>query len=185
MNINQLMEQALERAGGNKILAEVLVKLVNGLITPIEDPLYDWQIKKLSEVKALIEQKDSLGYTWRTLPDVIRTRQFEAPLKQCALAWGTRKVPGNEEPSPLALLVWVTRGEDGGIQPAIGAQFYYMQARQNQPARWFVPDGFGLDPVAADAMVYFLNSLNGASKTSVNRVGVDLDDEPQEENNEP
>lgn len=158
----------------NRTLAELLTKIVGQLITPIEDPLYDWQIVSLVDVRKAVEARDAHGQIWRTVPDVIRTRNFEAPIAQCALAYGSRLAMGNTEPTPLALLVWATKGDDGRPAPVIGASFYYSS--QNVPGRWFTRDT--VDARTADAICAYLNGTSGVTRPS-SVEGINLDDEEE------
>ena len=169
---DSLIEQALERTEGNRVLAEALVKIAAGFLTPINDPLHDFQIKKMLDIKDAVETKDAYGQVWRTVPEVIETRQFVAPAKQCVLAWGTRMVPGQANPTPVAVLAWITRTEEG-ITPVIGAHFYFAGADNNVRPRWFTRDV--VDVHTRDAVEYYLNSLTGATTGAGDRVGVDLD----------
>lgn len=174
-----IIEQATERAGGNAVLGALLAGVVSQFITPLDDPLYDWQIVRLTDVKKAIETKDAHGNVWRSLPDMIRTREFEAKINQCALAWGHRMSSGAQEPTPLAVLVWATRDVNGNLVPKIAASFYYAQSGPNAN-RWFARQG-DCDVRVSDAIVAYLNSLNATPSGSAgNVIGVDLDDESEE-----
>ena len=170
-----VLEQALERTNGNRVLAELLVKVTRNFVTPLDDPLYDWRIKRLSEINEQVRTTTADGLTWRRVPDTVECRTFKAPANQCALAWGHRLVPGNSVPTPLAVLIWATRAEDGSVTPVMGTQFYYRQSDQSTTSRWFTTDQ-SIDPRLADAILHYLNNCTGGSSTSPSAMqGVDLD----------
>ena len=184
MQRRDLIEQALERTNGNRKLAELLVKVVQNYITPVEDPLYDWQIIKMTELGELVKQTTPDGMVWRALGQEVSCRQFRAPVSQCALAWGHRMVVGNAVPTPVAVLVWATvDAETGGLAPLIGSHFFLRNAVESQsspgtPTRWFTTDT-SLDPRTADCVLAFLNNVQsgaGASAALGDMRGVDLDD---------
>jgi len=179
-----ILEQALERTNGNAVLAELLVKTVANFITPVDDPLYDWQIRRIGEIAEQVKQVTPDGLTWRAIPNEISCRQFKAPAKQCALAWGHRMVAGNPVPTPVAVLVWATKDENGGVRPILGTQFFVRNAvaegqfgAGNVSTRWFTPDT-SLDPRVTDALLYFLNTVlaSGPAGHANNVVGIDLDE---------
>lgn len=171
---NSILEQAIERARGNAALGTLLAGVVSQYITPVEDPLYDWQIKRLTDIKQVVETRDAYGQVWRTIPDMIECREFVAPIRQCALAWGTRMVPGSDTPSPLAVLVWATKDEHGQLKPLVGASFYFAQNGVTTP-RWFTRDR--LDVRVADAITHYLNNyVSGNTGSASTVVGVDLGD---------
>jgi len=179
MSKEQLIQQALTRTNGNAVLAEALVEISAQFHTPVNDPLGDWQILTLGAVRKAVETKDAHGLVWRTIPETVQCRQFQAPAKQCVLAYGTRMVSGRTSPTPVAVIAWITRG-DSGIVPVLGPLFYYTPGSDRSPARWFTNDQ--LDPYTRDAVEYYLNTVSGAAAgqntiSVVNRVGVDLEEE--------
>lgn len=176
MQLNDLIEQATERAGGNAVLGTLLAGIVSQLITPVDDPLYDWQIVKLTEVKQAVETKDGHGQVWRTVPDVITCREFEAPIRQCALAWGHRMAQGASEPTPLAMLVWATKDANGRVVPKVGAMFSFAQRGPNAN-RWFYRgESNECDPRVVDAVLAYLNDMTSPTATVSDLQGVDLDE---------
>jgi len=69
-----VIEQALERTNGNRVLAELLVKVTRNFVTPVDDPLYDWRIKRLSEINEQVRTTTADGLTWRRVPDTVECR---------------------------------------------------------------------------------------------------------------
>lgn len=170
------LDKALERAGGSPRLAQVLLSVVRQFITPREDRVYDWQIVPLSRLRAtrIVGQ-----HTWEAeLPEEIRTARWSAPVRQCALVWGTRIAPSRfhdeqTQPTPVAVLVRAVQDPSGEIRAEIGATFLYSTGSERSGPTWFAQRGSGLDPLVQSLIVGYLNrNHTGAARCTD---GVDLD----------
>lgn len=173
MNANAV-EKAMERAGSNK-LAQLLLDVVNQFITPLEDPVYDWQIVPLTRVAGT--RMDG-QLTWNVdLPEEIETNGWKAPVNQCALAWGTRMAPSrfhdpNAKPTPVAVLVRAVRGPNGSIHAEVGATFLWTDGDGRRAPSWFLSGG-SLDSRISALIVSYLNSQKRTvGDTSI---GIDLE----------
>jgi hypothetical protein len=171
-------EKALKRAGSER-LAEVLLDVVNQFVTPVEDPVYDWQIVPLTRL-AVIRMDGNL--TWRVnVPDPVETGVWKAPARQCALAWGTRMplsrvYDDGSDPSRVAVLVHAVQDEEGQIRAQIGAQFLFRRPANGQPGTWFRGRGSNVDPNVSTLIIGYLNSREGTDPIAESINGVDLDD---------
>lgn len=171
------LDKAMERAGTLK-LAQLLLDIVRQFSTPKEDPVYDWQIVPLSRVNAT---RTDGQYTWEAeLPEQINTGNWSAPLKQCALAWGSRIASSrfhdpDAKPTPVAVLVRAVRDKDGQLRAEIGATFLYTQGDERRAASWFLQRGSQLDPIVRALVISFLNNSEQRGASTEVQEGVDLD----------
>lgn len=178
-----LIELAIQRAN-HPILGAALADLLSNLITPVDDPIYDWQIVKATEVGSSFQTPD--GATWRVgLPDVIACRNWVAPTKQCAVAWGTRLSPTSGTPNPTAVLTWVTRDQTGTIRAVPGIWVRYAPER----GTWFVPQDQTNDQAVRTALEMFMSQRATAGTATADQntttlQGVDLDDDETEDETE-
>lgn len=167
----------MERAGTLK-LAQLLLDVVRQFNTPKEDPVYDWQIVPLSRVSAT---RTDGQYTWSAeLPEQITTGVWTAPLKQCALAWGSRIASSrfhdpDAKPTPVAVLVRAVRDREGQIRAEIGATFLYTAGDERRTPSWFPFRGSRLDPNVGALIVSFLNNAATPAAAKDSQEGVDLD----------
>ena len=171
-------EKALKRAGSPR-LAAVLLDVVSQFVTPVEDPVYDWQIVPLRKLGTV---RVDGNLTWRVdVPETVTTGVWTASSKQCALAWGTRLplsrvYEEGAEPSRVAVLVHAVEDAQGNVRARIGAQFLYRRPVNGQPGTWFRARGSSVDADTSTLIIGYLNNHANAGTDSAAATGVDLEE---------